>query len=457
MGLPYTEGDDGSPVGPPPAPPAPLVPLGNNIFLLEPSVPPAAHDKISGSGGTNECPPPSLIILCTWLGGATTPRVLKYVDGYRKAFPGATLVLVRTVFSDISARSFAAIRSRLRPARDAIIKALQPPLTTTRTTSEFSTANNPIFFPKALLHIFSHGGCNTAIQLASSISEVAGTLLCDHLRQIVFDCCPGDTSFAKAFNAASLSLPPTSPAPIRALGTAAVFAAVAAITALQKAGFMSSVSDMRRELNEPTLFGTAARRLYLFSRADRMVGTADVQTHAQLARESVGCEVGLVLFAEAPHCALVTEDAARYWRAIQSCWMGEPLPPLSNGESKLTMASQTIRPPSSHRDSRSRVLHLPAGTAAARLPRGYEGGSDSAPVRRASALDKHRLPGCHFRPPPAVTFLRHRRHHETSRCASSHLSRLAHPSRRLERAGCAFGAAVAVSCRFPRRRCLWRR
>lgn len=332
-------GDDGSLEGPLPAPPAPapLVPLGNNIFLFEPNVPPAAaDDKIGGSGSasdSSECPPPSLIILCTWLGGATTPRVAKYVEGYRKAFPGATLVLIRTVLADISARSFAAVRSRLRPARDAIIKALQPPKpkpTTTRTTESSGTHN-----PQALLHIFSHGGCNTAIQLAQSISEVAGTLLSDHLRQVVFDCCPGGTSFAKAFNAASLSLPPTSSALLGALGTAAVFAAVATITALQKAGFMSSVRDMRRELNEPALFGSAARRLYLFSRADRMVGPADVQSHAQLAREEVGCEVGLVLFREAPHCALVTEDATRYWRAIQGCWMGESLPQLIHGESKL--------------------------------------------------------------------------------------------------------------------------
>ena len=327
MGLSHTEGDNRNPDGPLPAPPAPFVSLGNNIFLFEPSVQPAAAAHDTGKSSGNGCPPPppSLIILCTWLGGATTPRIAKYIEGYQKAFPGATLVLIRTVLADISTRSFTAVRSRLQPARDAIIKALQPP---TGEPGVPDTAN-----PHVLLHIFSHGGCNTAIQLAQSISDVAGTLLCDHLRQIVFDCCPGDTSFDKAFNAASVSLPPTSSAPFRALGTAAVFAVVATITALQKAGLMSSVSDMRRELNEPALFGSGARRLYLFSRADRMVGPADVQSHAQLAREA-GCEVGLVLFREAPHCALVTEDATKYWRAIQGCWMGESLPQL-DGESKL--------------------------------------------------------------------------------------------------------------------------
>jgi hypothetical protein len=183
-----------------------------------------------------------------------------------------------------------------------------------------------------LLHIFSHGGCNTAIQLALSMHEAAGTLLCDHLRQVVFDCCPGDASFEKAYNAAVLSLPPSSSRLplVRALSLAAVYSSVAAITGLQNAGLMRSVRDMRRALNDPAVFGTRARRLYLFSRADRMVGPADVQSHARLARES-GYEVGLTLFRESPHCALVTEDAARYWRAIQDCWTGLWLPQLPLG------------------------------------------------------------------------------------------------------------------------------
>lgn len=130
------------------------------------------------------------------------------------------------------------------------------------------------------------------------------------------------------------------------------------------------------------------------------------------------------------------------------------------------LPNPSIRLPSSHRDSRSRVLHLPTGTTTARLLRGCE--ADFAPVRRASPLNKPRLSGRHL--PPPATLLRH----ETSRCGSRHLSRLAHPScsrastvqgtrrqrrtrRRVGRAGCAFGVALAVSCRFPRGGSLWRR
>ncbi|KAL2137994.1 hypothetical protein VTI28DRAFT_7682 [Corynascus sepedonium] len=283
---------------------APYVPLGNNIFLIEP----ADNASTTNADNGNE---PSLIILCTWLGGATTRRIAKYVEGYQASFPGATLILIRTVMADITIRSFAAVQSRLQPARDRIIQALH-----------CSTPQH------VLLHVFSNGGCNIAIQLAQSLSAAdAGVLFSDHLRLVVFDCCPGDTSFDKTFRAATVSLPPTlssAPIPFRALGTAAVFTLVAAVTGLQRAGLMASVNDMRRQLNDLTLFGPRARRLYLFSRADIIVSPASVESHAQLAREEGGYEVGLLAFREAPHCALPTEDAPKYWRAIRDCWAGVP-------------------------------------------------------------------------------------------------------------------------------------
>ena len=302
--------------GPASAPPAPIpcVPLGHNTFLIEPAANASTTSSDSGGG-------PSLIILCTWLGGATTQRIAKYVEGYQASFPGATLILIRTVLADITARSFVTVRSRLQPARDAIIQALQ--------------SNTP---QALLLHAFSHGGCNTAIQLVRSLSDVdadVGVLFRDRLRLVVFDCCPGDTSFDKGLRAATVSLPPalsSAPLPLRALSTAAVFTVVATVTALQRAGLMASVDDMRRELNDPALFGSRARRLYLFSRADVMVDPANVRSHAQLGREKSGYEVGLVAFRQAAHCTLLTEDAPKYWRAIRDCWAGGPLPQLDGAK-----------------------------------------------------------------------------------------------------------------------------
>jgi hypothetical protein len=73
------------------------------------------------------------------------------------------------------------------------------------------------------------------------------------------------------------------------------------------------------------LFGSDARRLYLVSAKDVMVDVKDVVSHAREGREK-GFEVGVVPFKNAPHCALVTEDADRYWAAIEDTWEGKALP-----------------------------------------------------------------------------------------------------------------------------------
>lgn len=131
---------------------------------------------------------------------------------------------------------------------------------------------------------------------------------------MVFDCCPGDTSVEKAYEAGLLSLPPQ--LLFRStLGAAAVYGFISVIHGLQSAGVMLSVDDMRAELNNASIFGSGAHRLYLFSDGDRVVAPEDVLSHAKEG-EASGFRVGTARFGEAPHCSLVLEDAARYWDVI---------------------------------------------------------------------------------------------------------------------------------------------
>ncbi|KAK8137531.1 hypothetical protein PG984_003024, partial [Apiospora sp. TS-2023a] len=273
--------------------------LGNNIFHYEPSINPTYVDNHStvtlaaeNNAGTS---PPRLIILCTWLGGATTPRINKYVAGYRAMFPTAHLLLIRTVFLDISVPSAS-------PGRDfentgqARNHSEQPQ----QQAGHFNVSNvgstdgpNDI-----LLQIFSHGGCNRALQLRWSMGS---TSLRDRLRLVIFDCCPGDASFVKDYNAALISLPETRFVDIRSLGAPLVYGAVAAMTALQRAGLVRSVRELRRELNDPAAFGTRARRLYLYSLADTMVAAEDVLSHSREASRGLGCVVGTVGYKDAAH------------------------------------------------------------------------------------------------------------------------------------------------------------
>jgi hypothetical protein len=291
--------------------------LGSNIYLFEPRQASATGNKDSPNAANNE-DSPTLIILCTWLGGATTSRITKYTSWYRSNYPTAHILLIRTVFLDITARSVTTLRTRLKPAVDVILGVLQPD------NLDPGDSNPVTKEPSILLHIFSHGGCNTAIQLAHTLNSLPGPdILQTHLRQVIFDSCPGDNSFERAYNATLVSLPPKLSQ--STLAAAAAYLPVAVVTGLQRAGLMRSVDDLRRELNDPGLFGRKARRLYLVSAADVMVGVEDVMSHAREGVES-GFEVGVVRFKEAAHCALIMEDQDRYWSAVRDTWMGKELP-----------------------------------------------------------------------------------------------------------------------------------
>ncbi|KAL4782307.1 hypothetical protein BJX76DRAFT_332901 [Aspergillus varians] len=254
--------------------------------------------------------PSALIILCTWLGGASPRRIAKYTAGYAHHFPNAAILLITTTLPDITIRSFNAARTRLAPAREVIMRFL----------SDSDSAPNPI-----LLHIFSHGGSNTAAQLVQSIKSdgpARHKLFVSALNLVIFDCCPGDSSFRRNYNAATVSLPSSTKQPIaHFFGKSVLYPAIGAISALQSAGFFRTVEDLRAELHDPGLFGASARRFYLYSREDEMVRWEDVEKHMDEGRGE-GYVVDGVRFETGPHCALLMVDEGVYWGSIQRAWEG---------------------------------------------------------------------------------------------------------------------------------------
>ncbi|KAL1953949.1 hypothetical protein VTO42DRAFT_1995 [Malbranchea cinnamomea] len=114
----------------------------------------------------------------------------------------------------------------------------------------------------ALLHAFSPGGCNTAIQLALSLREEYGVSLGPSLKLLVLDSCPGDTSFQHAHEAAILSLPlsmQTGSSFVQYLGRTFLCPAVSFLTFLQRIGVLMSVSDLRASLNDQGTFGNSSK------------------------------------------------------------------------------------------------------------------------------------------------------------------------------------------------------
>jgi hypothetical protein len=274
----------------------PIDPPNTNILLYKPG------SQIDTQISSPQCPgSPKVIILATWLGGASASRIAVYCRGYQAAYPTASILLLRTVLSDITVKSSAVVQAQLKPAHDFLLSAFPP--------------NRSHTHDKAVLHMFSHGGCNTALQLSRLLREGAFSAAFPiPLIGVILDSCPGSSSFIKAYSGAVYSLPQSRIIGANLLGRACLVPIIGTISMLQSCGLLSSVEDLRRELNDFNSFG-AVPRLYLHSKGDRLVAAEDVASHA--------AEIGTVLLVSretwdfAEHVALPLEDAQRYWTAVR--------------------------------------------------------------------------------------------------------------------------------------------
>ena len=256
---------------------------------------------------------PALVILCTWVGGATPRRINKYVSHYHKTYPGSSILLITTDFATTALRPFSWIRASLKPARRAIAAITQ------EIDNDLPAIDQP---GGILLHLFSHGGGNTALQLALSMKEEKdqGSWFFSNLKGLILDCCPGDDSLERAYAAARTSVPETPFSQL--LGDTLLYPTVAVINALQHARLMRAIRDLRHQLNDPSTFGSQPRRLYLYTKEDVMVKWEDVESHMQDARAR-GYSVEKECFERGSHCGLIMEDAERYWAAVRGFWEGQ--------------------------------------------------------------------------------------------------------------------------------------
>jgi hypothetical protein len=270
--------------------------VSENIYLYEPEESSSSQAELGGALS------PSIIILCTWNGGATPRRINKYIDQYRQIYPAASILVITTTVPNTAFWPLRMVRARLQPTCDVIHRIL------TKSTN-----------PSTLLHFFSHGGASMAAQLALAMQAGAdkGALFLLSLRGVIFDCCPGDDSFEKVYGAAKLSMGADILSQI--FTKTMLYPSISVINKLQNNGVLRSVRDLRGLLNDPSTFGKQARRLYIYTKEDTMVGWTDVQRHIGEARRR-GYNVDQVLFEHGTHCGLTMEDSTRYWSAVQNFW-----------------------------------------------------------------------------------------------------------------------------------------
>lgn len=163
-------------------------------------------------------------------------------------------------------------------------------------------------------HASSNGGANNAVTLATLLKSQGYVAPFD---TITLDCSPGKAEIHSAARAIRLSLPDI--LFLRTLSAGFIYFSLFMYmiynTILQRT---DKITQIRTTLNCPTLLGVNVPRLYLYSRADLLVEAGHVHEHAVEAARN-GDEGGVTeeVFERAPHCALLNEDAGRYWSAVE--------------------------------------------------------------------------------------------------------------------------------------------
>lgn len=305
--------------------------LGDDVWLYEPRDSEEGNEKdnpvqgIRRSRSSGKGRPPALIILCTWLGGATTKRIEKYTQGYHRLWPHSRILLIRTSISEYLVQSTTSLHRKLRPANREIRRLVPGSQRQDKILSRSEDG-------EIILHIFSQGGSNTATQLLESMNAILSTLGHEGpmpLRQLVLDSCPGDPGIYSTFAAGAHSLPDNSL--LRPLGCTVMFILAAGLAGMEATGLRTPLAKkMRSQLNDPKIFSAGAARLYLTSQADTIVDSRDVEEHRNQAA-AMGFMTDILRFHRAGHCSLILEDGATYWNAIASAWEKSAAPTIAQG------------------------------------------------------------------------------------------------------------------------------
>ena len=211
---------------------------------------------------TYQPPKSPLILVFSWM-GAASKHIAKYTAAYQHLFPSARILLVRCFLPDVFTPASKA-QKLLLPAYDVL--------------SEHANAGGEV-----LVQSFSNGGAIHVLHLAKLWRTKTGTKL--PMRAQVIDSAPGKGGWKRSHAAMYLSLPKNFF--WRIFGSAMIHIFLFLTYAW---GFVTRRENpivvMARTLNDVELFDVRVPRVYLYSRADAMVGDDEVEEHAEEAAKT---------------------------------------------------------------------------------------------------------------------------------------------------------------------------
>ncbi|KAK0716098.1 hypothetical protein B0H67DRAFT_257111 [Lasiosphaeris hirsuta] len=261
---------------------------------------------------------PTTVIIYGW-GDASPKHVSKYVDGYRRLFPHAKLVLIfspilRAIIQHVDVRT-----RDMEPVLDAVFGVDHTHPVAHQDEAPPKAAQ--IIDDRILAHVMSNtGGINFASTLNAYLRRHNATL--PH-RMLVCDSTPGSVDFMP-------NLMPWSRA--MALGVASWFPWPFAATQVLAGGFLaalhgagwvlgrtSAAEFSTGAVSDPAFSTTAARKLYLYSKEDDIIHWQDIEAHAALSRAR-GYAVDAEVFDGTSHVGHMRKHPEQYWTAITRTW-----------------------------------------------------------------------------------------------------------------------------------------
>lgn len=265
--------------------------LATAIWLREAAASPSPPLKSLPSG----LEPPSLIVLCTWV-GAQPKHIAKYVTEYLGRYPAAALLVLESNLADMTYRSDGVQQVRLGPARHVLQTHQQPGLSS----------------GGIVVHAFSNGGAQCAAQVVAALPPAHRATA---FRAFVFDSCPGEASYTRSANAILL---PLAKSPIlKLIAFPFIHLVLCLIFIADRAfGFENVVARARRRLNSNDYIAHGVPRLYIYSNADQMVPAPDIEAHAEQARRAGYSDIANLRFEESGHCAHASKYVEQYWGGI---------------------------------------------------------------------------------------------------------------------------------------------
>lgn len=282
--------------------------LSPRVYLLRP--PP----NDSTAGPRTDTDNPALIIIFGWMNAGNGP-LAKYVRQYQALFPASAILLVTCTFAGMTLPWLG-----LREARIAAT-ATRAILEQDEAQTSLDSNAEPRPRPRLLAHVFSNAGSTMLYHLytayaATGASDGPETSVLP-LHATVFDSTPAAFTYQTLLQGI-LDGAPSAATRLAIMPIAYLYVALiwTAVTVLRVPDHIGDLAP--RAHNDPARVNEA-RRVYMYSLADRITPAAGVERHADEA-EARGFHVRREVFDGTGHVSHARVHADRYWRIVSQTW-----------------------------------------------------------------------------------------------------------------------------------------